>query len=75
MDHCALHTLVLAALCAVAQPGCVASGGGHTWPGGGDLRPMFGYKVEDFHASERIIDFFEEHPKPGPARARVQQEG
>jgi polyhydroxybutyrate depolymerase len=43
---------------------CAVSGGGHTWPGGGDLSPIFGYKDTDFHAAERIIDFFEEHAKP-----------
>ncbi|CAN95184.1 MULTISPECIES: extracellular catalytic domain type 1 short-chain-length polyhydroxyalkanoate depolymerase [Sorangium] len=41
---------------------CAVEGGGHTWPGGGDLPPVFGEKSETFHASERLLDFFEEHP-------------
>ncbi|XXX75520.1 PHB depolymerase family esterase [Sorangium sp. So ce134] len=41
---------------------CAVEGGGHTWPGGGDLPPVFGPKSETFRASERLLDFFEEHP-------------
>lgn len=41
---------------------CAVEGGGHTWPGGGDLPSVFGPKSETFHASERLLDFFEEHP-------------
>ncbi|WP_437938341.1 extracellular catalytic domain type 1 short-chain-length polyhydroxyalkanoate depolymerase [Sorangium sp. So ce341] len=41
---------------------CAVEGGGHTWPGGGDLPPVFGPKSETFDASERLLDFFEEHP-------------
>ncbi|MGK4005277.1 PHB depolymerase family esterase [Sorangium sp. So ce1036] len=42
---------------------CAVEGGGHTWPGGGDLPPVFGPKSETFHASERMLDFFEEHAR------------
>ncbi|WP_437688189.1 hypothetical protein [Sorangium sp. So ce176] len=37
-------------------------GGGRTWPGGGDLPPVFGPKSETSDASERLLDFLEERP-------------
>lgn len=41
---------------------CAVVGGGRTWPGGGDLPPVFGPKSETSDASERLLDFHEERP-------------
>lgn len=56
----------------VAYGGCTAdvhfytiAGGGHTWPGGGDL-PKFivGHKTEDIDATRVMWGFFQSHPLP-----------
>ena len=56
----------------IAYTGCSAdvhfytiAGGGHSWPGGGDL-PKFivGHKTEDIDATRTMWDFFQAHPLP-----------
>lgn len=39
---------------------CVIKGGGHQWPGGKTIMPMFlGDNTDDYDASARIVQFFE----------------
>lgn len=40
--------------------------GGHTWPGGKQYLPIrtVGQTNQDIHASEKIWEFFSQHPKP-----------
>ena len=43
------------------------NGGGHSWPGGGELPPFLGKVNRDFNASSVIWNFFNRHPHPNPA--------
>ena len=40
---------------------CTVAGGGHTWPGGLAV-PFLGHTTTDVDATERMLDFFEDHP-------------
>lgn len=41
------------------------NGGGHAWPGGGDLPPSLGKVNRDINASSEIWNFFNRNPHPG----------
>ncbi len=45
---------------------CSVAGGGHTWPGGGDIIARFTgeHQTEDIIATEALWEFFERHPMP-----------
>lgn len=45
------------------------AGGGHTWAGGGDIRPFLGEVNRDIDASTLLWVFFEQHPIPTPLEA------
>lgn len=38
-------------------------GGGHTWPGAADIPPL-GPVTDEIEASQLVVDFFSEHPRP-----------
>jgi polyhydroxybutyrate depolymerase len=42
---------------------CTVEGGGHEWPGGGEVFYL-GHTTADLDATESILDFFLAHPKP-----------
>jgi polyhydroxybutyrate depolymerase len=43
-------------------------GGGHTWPGGPPVGRRVGRVSRDIDASRIMLDFFDRHPPPEPAR-------
>jgi polyhydroxybutyrate depolymerase len=43
---------------------CIIDGGGHTWPGG-QVPAAAGKTSRDISASDRMWEFFRDHPMPG----------
>lgn len=49
--------------CAAPTRLCTVDGGGHTWPGGLAV-PFLGHTTDDIDATEAMLDFFEQNPRP-----------
>ncbi len=43
---------------------CTIDGGGHAWPGGENLPPLYGHMTNDISATDTLWDFFVAHPLP-----------